>query len=116
MRRAEMMLATPLMLTVRHSHPALAALERQDPAIAAANRAQADRAVKFFDRRLAEAPYMAGDRVTIADIVAFIGLDFARMAQYAASDALTSFARWADAMRSRPRRGRLLDRGSRSKP
>ena len=27
-RRAEMMLATPLMLTVRHTHPALAVLER----------------------------------------------------------------------------------------
>jgi glutathione S-transferase len=38
-RRAEMMVATPLMLTVRHSHPALAAIENQVPEIAETQRA-----------------------------------------------------------------------------
>ena len=38
-RRAEMLCATPLMLAVRHGHPALAALETQAPEVATGNRA-----------------------------------------------------------------------------
>jgi len=101
-RRAEMLLATPLMLAVRHAHPALAALEQQAPEIAATNRAGAERALKLFDRRLSESAFMAADRITMADIVAFVGLDFARMVQFKAPEALTHFTRWADAMRARP--------------
>lgn len=101
-RRAEMLLATPLMMAVRHGHPALAAIETQVPEIAETNRKGAERAVKLFDRRLADSEFIAGDRVTIADILAFTGLDFARMVQFKASDEMTHFHRWADAMRARP--------------
>jgi glutathione S-transferase len=101
-RRVEMMLATPLMMAVRHSHPALAALETQVPEVAAVNRAGAERALKVFDRRLGESPFIASDRITIADILAFTGLDFARMVQFRAPEALTHFKRWSDGMRARP--------------
>lgn len=101
-RRAEMMVATPLMLSVRHGHPALAGLDRQVPEIATTNRAAAERALEFFDRRLAHSPWIAGDRITIADIIAFTGLDFARMIKFRPADELSHVARWADAMRSRP--------------
>jgi glutathione S-transferase len=101
-RRAEMLLATPLMMAVRHAHPALAALEQQVPEIAAANRAAAERALKVFDRRLAESDFIAADRITMADIVAFVSLDFARMVQFKAPETLVHFTRWADAMRARP--------------
>lgn len=101
-RRAEMMLATPLMLTVRHSHPALAALEQQVPEIAAAHLAGAQRALKMFDRQLEQNAFIAGDRFTIADIVAFTGLDFARMVKFRPDESLLHVARWADAMRQRP--------------
>jgi len=101
-RRAEMSLATPLMLAVRHTHPALAALENQVPAIAAANREAAERALRFFDRRLGDSTFIAADRVTMADGVAFIGLDFARMIQFRADPELANIARWLEAMRARP--------------
>ena len=101
-RRAEMMLATPLMLSVRHGHPALASLERQIPEIAAANRAGAERALAFFNRRLAESEWIAADRITIADIIAFTGLDFGRMIKFRPAEDLTHVARWAEAMRNRP--------------
>jgi hypothetical protein len=52
-RRAEMLLSTPLMMAVRHGHPALAAIETQVPEIAETNRKAAERALKVFDRRLA---------------------------------------------------------------
>jgi len=102
MRRAEMLLATPLMMSVRHGHPALAAIETQVPAIAESNTAAATRALKVFDRRLAESAFIAADRVTIADVVAFTGLDFARMVKFTPAPEHTHLARWSETMRARP--------------
>jgi len=101
-RRAEMLLATPLMMAVRHAHPALAALEKQVPEIAAANRAGAERALTVFDRRLGESSFIAAERVTMADIIAFTGMDFARMVQFKPPEELAHVIRWAAEMRSRP--------------
>ena len=101
-RRAEMMLATPLMLTVRHTHPALAALEKQSPEVAEANRSGAERALKLFERRLADSPFIGADRITMADIVAFIGFDFARMARFKIPETFPHLTRWAQDMRARP--------------
>ncbi|MDE2247637.1 MAG: glutathione S-transferase family protein [Xanthomonadaceae bacterium] len=101
-RRAEMLLATPLMLGVRHGHPALAALEKQVPEFAASCLADAQRALPVFERRLGESAFLAGDRLGMADIVAFIGLDFARMVKFHPDESLVNLHRWADAMRQRP--------------
>src|ERR1700753_3387554 len=54
MRRAEMLVAPPFMMGARHTHPALAALETQNPAIAEYNKAAGLRALKVLDRKLAE--------------------------------------------------------------
>ncbi|OWK29884.1 glutathione S-transferase family protein [Sphingomonas mucosissima] len=101
-RRTELLLANPLMMAVRHTHPALAALDTQVPAIAEANIASAGRALRFFDRRLGEAAFIAGERVTMADIVGFTALDFARMIKFAVPEDCANVRRWADAMRARP--------------
>jgi len=101
-RRAEMMLATPLMMTVRHSHPALAALEKQIPEIAESNRAGATRALKVFDRRLAESAYIAADRVTIADILVATSIDFSRMAKFVVPDEMEHVKHWYEGMLARP--------------
>jgi len=101
-RRAEMMVATPLMLTVRHSHPALAALEKQEPAIAVAQLAAAERGMKVLDQRLGQSDFIAADRITMADIVAFVSIDFARMVKFRPAGELTHVARWMDAMGARP--------------
>jgi len=101
-RRAEMLAATPLMMAVRHGHPALAALETQVPAIAESNRAAAEGALKLFDRRLAQSEWLGADRVTIADGVLFIGVDFARMVRFQVPEELTHLTRWVGAMRARP--------------
>ena len=101
-RRAEMMLATPLMMTVRHSHPALAALEKQIPEIAESNRAGATRALKVFERRLAESPFIAADRVTMADILVATSIDFSRMAKFVVPEEMTHVKRWYEGMLARP--------------
>lgn len=101
-RRAEMQLATPLMQAVRHGHPALAALEQQVPEVAAWCRSAAERTLPLFERRLGETRFIASDRLTIADIVAFTGIDFARMIKFRPAGNLVHVARWAEAMRQRP--------------
>lgn len=101
-RRAEMMLATPLMMTVRHSHPALAALEKQIPEIAETNRAAATRTLKVFERRLAESAFIAAERVTIADILVATSIDFSRMARFAVPEDMPNVKRWYAAMMARP--------------
>jgi glutathione S-transferase len=102
LRRTEMMLATPLMMIVRHSHPALAALETQVPAIAETNRAGATRTLGFFNRRLGESEFIAADRVTMADIVAATSLDFARMGRFVVPEEFENVSRWRAAMMTRP--------------
>ncbi len=105
MRRAELLAAYPLMLAVRHGHPALAALETQVAEVGAANRAQAERSLKLFDKRLAESPWIGGERVTIADGVLFIGIDFARMVRFAVPEEHANVTRWVAAMRERASAG-----------
>jgi len=101
-RRAEMMAATPLMMAVRHAHPALAVLETQVPEVAASNRQGAERALKFFDRRLSHSDWLGAGRITMADGVLFIGLEFARMVRFKPPEDLVHVARWHGAMKARP--------------
>jgi glutathione S-transferase len=93
-RRAEMLVGNPLMMAVRHAHPALAALETQVPEVAASNRQAAERALALFDRQLADHPFIAGERITMADIVAAASLDFARLVRFAVPEGLANVARW----------------------
>jgi glutathione S-transferase len=100
-RRAEMLLANPLMMGVRHTHPALAVLEEQDPAIAAYNTGTAERWLGLFDARLGESAWIAADRLTMADIVAFCGIDFGRLIKFRPAAELANLNRWLEAMRGR---------------
>ena len=100
-RRAELLVAHPLMIGVRHLSPMLAGLEQQDAAVGGYNRDQALKALVLLDQRLKGRDWLAADRLTMADIVAFIGLDFTRLIRLALPENLTEVARWADVMRAR---------------
>ncbi|MFK4058093.1 glutathione S-transferase family protein [Brevundimonas sp. NPDC046655] len=101
-RRCEMYLANPMMLNVRFSHPALAALEAPQPQVAEYSRLGAEKFMRLLDRQLAEHEFIAADRFTIADIVAAVGLDFARLVKYRPPEEFTHLARWLEACRARP--------------
>ena len=102
-RRCEFYLANPLMLNVRHSHPALVALEAtQVPQVADYNRLAAEKFMRTLDRRLADHEFIAADRFTIADVVAVVGLDFARLVKYRPPEEFAHLARWLEASRARP--------------
>jgi glutathione S-transferase len=101
-RRCEFYLANPLMLLVRLTHPALAALEEPQPAVAAYNRAAAERFMRTLDRHLADHEFLALDRFTMADIVAVVGVDFGRLIKYRPPEEYQNLARWLEACRARP--------------
>ena len=100
-RRAELMAAMPLMQAVRHGHPALAVLETQSPEIADRSRQSAERALALFERQLGKSPWLAADRVTIADGVLFTGIEFSRMVRFKIPEEMTNLTRWLAAMRER---------------
>ena len=78
-RRVELHLFMGIVNSVRHSHPALAALEK--PQFADFGAAQGEKmreTAQWLDQLLAQQPYVAGERFTIADITAFCALEFAR--------------------------------------
>ncbi|RZJ17882.1 MAG: glutathione S-transferase [Brevundimonas sp.] len=100
-RRCEIYLANPMMLNVRFSHPALAALEAPQPQVAEYSRVGAEKFMKTLDRRLADHEFIAADRFTIADIVAVVGLDFARLIKYRPPEGLEHLARWQGVCKAR---------------
>lgn len=105
-RRCEFYLANPIMLNVRHTHPALAALEAtQMPQLADYNRLAAEKYMRSLDRRLADREWIAAERFTIADVVAAVGLDFARLIKYRPPEELTYLNRWLEAAKARPAAG-----------
>jgi glutathione S-transferase len=76
-------------------------LETQVPEVAANDRQQADRSLELFDRQLAGRSFIAADRVTMADGVLFIGMEFARMVRFAVPEEFENLTRWQGALRER---------------
>ena len=101
-RRAEMLVATPFMLAVRHLNPRMAALETQIQVVGERNLEDGLRALELLDRQLANSEWLAADRLTIADIVGFASIDFGRMIKLQVPEDLTHVVRWLAAMRARP--------------
>jgi glutathione S-transferase len=56
----------------------------------------------MLDRRLAESEFIAAERVTIADIVTAVGVDFGRMVRFKPGEDLVHVNRWLAAMLARP--------------
>ena len=101
-RRAELLVAMPFMLGVRLTHPGFAALEAPAPEVGTWNQQAGLKALTVLDGRLSESEWLGADRLTIADIVAFIGIDFARIVRLRPPEELTHVGRWATTMRERP--------------
>ena len=103
-RQVELTLLAAVANHVRHSHPGLLPLENPQFADYAAEQGKRMvAAAALFDQLLAKRPWMAGDRFTIADITAFCGLEFARLAKFRPADAgLKHLADWRERVAERP--------------
>lgn len=63
------------------------------------------RVALFFDlleHRLSHSPYLAGDRLTMADITGFVFVDFARVIKMSIPETSPATKAWFDALKARP--------------
>jgi glutathione S-transferase len=105
-RRAELELYLAVQAAFRHLHPGMAGYEV--PQIAAwgeANKSRAMEAMRLFDTQLATNRFVAGDRFSIADITAFVSIDFLKPARLAMPADLAHLARWHAECAARPSAG-----------
>lgn len=100
-RRCELYFANPLMMAVRLSHPALAALEPPNPAVAEFFLQSANRFLRVLEAQLSRGPYITG-RFSFADIVAGAALDFARLIRFRPEPDQACVLAWWEALRERP--------------
>jgi len=103
-RQVEFHLLASIANCIRHTHPGLATLESpQFPDFGMSQRQKMLQAARLFDAQLASRPWIAGDRFTIADITAFCGIEFARLAKFKPSDeGMAHLAAWRDRVAGRP--------------
>ena len=104
-RRCELQLFLRIANCIRHSHPGLAALEQPQFADFGASQGQKVRdSARWLDGVLAGQPWVAGERLTIADITAFCALEFARglMKFRPGEEGMPHLQAWRDRMAERP--------------
>ncbi len=74
----------------------------QIPALAERGRARVMRFFKEMDALLAQEPFVAGPRFSIADITALVTVDFARWAKLSIPDECSHLRRWHAEVSARP--------------
>jgi glutathione S-transferase len=108
-RRAELEGFAAVMEAIRNSAPGLKGRAiagphdyQQIPELAERSKLRVKNFFADFDARLSEAPFVAGQRFSIADITALVTVDFAAKAiNFAVPDQHRSLKRWYEAVSSR---------------
>lgn len=93
-RRVEATLFVPAVEFGHHSHPLFREQFNQVPAYAELCRASIEKSYSLLDSRLASVGFVGGDAFSVADLVAFCGVEVARIWQAAPDSSLTSLERW----------------------
>ncbi|MEM6680511.1 MAG: glutathione S-transferase family protein, partial [Pseudomonadota bacterium] len=81
-RRVELGLFVAVAQCFRHTNKHLAVLEDQVPEWGEINRGRIDGHLRMLDARLAERDWLAADRMTIADMTAFLAFGFRRIIKH----------------------------------
>ena len=102
-RRIELNLMLPVAMAFRHLHPAMAELETPQIAVwGEANKPKVVEMLEWLDGDLGDRPFIAGDRYTVADISALVGIDFMKPARLALPDTCINLKRWYAEVSARP--------------
>lgn len=103
-RRAEAGLLDAVAAYFHHATPGLGPrIETwQNPEWGLKSRERAVAGMRYLDGVLAERPFLAGERFTMADITAFAGLAFADFAGIGIPDELAHLAAWRARVAARP--------------
>lgn len=102
-RRIELGLFQSVAHVFRHLHPRMSHLEvPQVPAWGEANKAKVEDELVRLDTQLAGCPFVAGDKYSIADITAFVAVEFMKPAKLELSHSLGNVTRWWNEISARP--------------
>ncbi len=102
-RHAELELLWPTQQVFRNTHEFWKGRIKQVPEFADVMREHLAARYAWFDKELAQRPYLAGDRFTVADITAAGSVDFARVAKIRIyPDAQPHLAAWKARVDERP--------------
>jgi glutathione S-transferase len=102
-RRLELNFYWPVSQAFRHLHPAMS--EREKPQVAEwgeANKPKVLRFLEVFDKELGMRRYAACDRFTVADITAYVTVDFMRPARIELPESMQNLRRWYAEIAARP--------------
>ncbi|MEZ0466135.1 glutathione S-transferase family protein [Phaeobacter sp. SYSU ZJ3003] len=99
----------PVAEALRNTHPAFEnrAIPGPDhyaqiPELAERGQARTARFFDLLEERLQDSPFLATDHFTLADISAFVFVDFARVIKMRVPEANTATLAWQEAIRERP--------------
>ena len=101
-RRMEFEVALPVMQTFRNTHEFFKGRIPQVPEYGEVCRAWAAKRFEWLDEELASREFVAGDRYTIADITAYVGIDFGRVTDIRIQPEQKNLQRWYGAVSARP--------------
>jgi glutathione S-transferase len=102
-RHAELELLLPVAQTFRNTHAFWKGKIPQSPDFGAASKDLALERMRWFERELADRPYLAGERFTVADITAVCALDFGKVSDIRIdAAAMPNLARWHARVSERP--------------
>jgi len=102
-RRMELNLFAVAARAFQHTNELFKARIKQFPEYGETQREIVKQQLQWLDAQIGNKPFIAGDRFTIADITALVGVDFAAQAAGVSADpALKNLARWHQSVSSRP--------------
>ncbi|MEN8721329.1 MAG: glutathione S-transferase family protein [Alphaproteobacteria bacterium] len=101
-RRVEFGITAPAIYLLRHTSEILAHLQEQDEGEAARHRQRLLDGLSFLDGELAVREFVSPTGFSVADITAFVGLDFTLHGTFEIPADMTNVKRWYDMMKARP--------------
>jgi glutathione S-transferase len=101
-RRMEFELLQSIANSFRHRHEFFKGRIAQVPEYAEVSRQNAEKSLAWLDEVLADRPFVAGERYTIADITALVAIDFGRVSKIRIQPEQKNLTRWYEAVSSRP--------------
>jgi glutathione S-transferase len=101
-RRMEFELLWNIANAFRHRHEFFKGRIPQVPEYAEVGRQTAEERLKWLNEVLADRPFIAGERYTIADITALCAIDFGRVSKIRIQPEQPHLARWHEAVSARP--------------
>jgi len=102
LRRIEFEVAFPIMQTFRNTHDFFKGRIPQVAEWGAVCKRRAIEQLAWLDGEMADRPFVAGDRYTIADITLLIGVDFGRVSDIRVDPQHKNLTRWYAEISSRP--------------